>query len=174
MNNVLNLERAEVGGLESEIVALSVSQLLDDADALTRPQAETKGVTLTVDAPAPDERVLGEREKAGQVLVNLLSNAVKFTQPGGRIMLTYDMDAATSYFRVTDSGPGIPEHALERIFEPFVQLDSGLTRAAEGAGLGLAISRRLARLMGGDLTVDSVLGRGSTFTLTLVRVPTSE
>jgi PAS domain S-box-containing protein len=174
VNNVLNLERAEVGGLETELVALSVSQLLDDADALTRPQAEGKGVTLAVDTPPPDEQVLGEREKAGQVLVNLLSNAVKFTQPGGRIMLTYDMDPEKSYFRVTDSGPGIPEHALERIFEPFVQLDSGLTRAAEGAGLGLAISRRLARLMGGDLTVDSVLGQGSTFTLTLVRVPPSE
>ena len=103
--------------------------------------------------------------------MNLLSNAVKFTQPGGRIVLTYDLDQDTAYFRVSDSGAGIPQDALERIFEPFVQLDSGLTRAAEGAGLGLAISRRLARLMGGDLTVDSALGQGSTFTLSLVRVP---
>jgi signal transduction histidine kinase len=171
VNNVLNLERAEVGGLETELVALRVTELLDDADALTRPQAEAKGIALTVDAPSPDERVLGEREKAGQVLVNLLSNAVKFTQAGGRIALAYDMDAATAYFRVTDTGAGIPADALERIFEPFVQLDTGLTRSVEGAGLGLAISRRLARLMGGDLTVESVLGRGSTFTLTLVRVP---
>jgi signal transduction histidine kinase len=174
VNNVLNLERAEVGGLETELVALNVGQLLEDADALTRPQAEAKGITLTVDTPPPNERVLAEREKAGQVLVNLLSNAVKFTPPGGRIMLTLDLDADTTYFRVTDSGPGIPEDALERIFEPFVQLDGGLTRAAEGAGLGLAISRRLARLMGGDLSVDSVLGQGSTFTLALVRVPETE
>jgi len=172
VNNVLNLERAEVGGLETELVALRVTELLDDADALTRPQAEAKGIALTVDAPSPDERVLGEREKAGQVLVNLLSNAVKFTQAGGRIALTYDMDADTAYFRVTDTGAGIPADALQRIFEPFVQLDTGLTRSVEGAGLGLAISRRLARLMGGDLTVESVLGQGSTFTLTLVRVPT--
>ena len=172
VNNVLNLERAEVG--ETELVALNVHQLLEDADALTRPQAEAKGITLTVDVPPPNERVLGEREKAGQVLVNLLSNAVKFTPPGGRIMLTYDLDDHTAYFRVTDSGAGIPQDALERIFEPFVQLDSGLTRAAEGAGLGLAISRRLTRLMGGDLTVDSVLGQGSTFTVALVRVPDDE
>jgi signal transduction histidine kinase len=82
------------------------------------------------------------------------------------------MDADTVYLRVTDTGAGIPADALERIFEPFVQLDTGLTRSAEGAGLGLAISRRLARLMGGDLTAESVLGRGSTFTFTLVRVPT--
>ena len=171
VNNVLNLERAEVSGIETELIALNVGQLLEDADALTRPQAEAKGITLTVDVPPPNERALGEREKAGQVLVNLLSNAVKFTAPGGRILLTYDLDDETTYFRVTDSGAGIPEDALERIFEPFVQLDGGLTRAAEGAGLGLAISRRLARLMGGDLTVDSVLGQGSTFTLSLVRVP---
>jgi signal transduction histidine kinase len=171
VNNVLNLERAEVRGLETELIPLTVGQLLEDADALTRPQADAKGITLTMDAPPPNERVLGEREKARQVLVNLLSNAVKFTAPGGRILLTYDLDDETTYFRVTDSGAGIPEDALERIFEPFVQLDGGLTRAAEGAGLGLAISRRLARLMGGDLTVDSVLGQGSTFTLSLVRVP---
>jgi len=171
VNNVLNLERAEVGGIETELTPLTVSELLEDADALTRPQAEAKGITLTVDTPPPAEKVLGEREKAGQVLVNLLSNAVKFTQPGGRIVLTYDLDQDTAYFRVSDSGAGIPQDALERIFEPFVQLDSGLTRAAEGAGLGLAISRRLARLMGGDLTVDSALGQGSTFTLSLVRVP---
>jgi signal transduction histidine kinase len=171
VNNVLNLERAEVGGLETELTPLAVSQLLEDADALTRPQAEAKGITLAVDTPPPGEQVLGEREKAGQVLVNLLSNAVKFTQPGGRIVLTYDLDQDTAYFRVSDSGAGIPQDALERIFEPFVQLDSGLTRAAQGAGLGLAISRRLARLMGGDLTVDSALGQGSTFTLSLVRVP---
>jgi signal transduction histidine kinase len=72
--------------------------------------------------------------------------------------------------RVTDSGPGIPADSLDRIFEPFVQLDSGLTRKAEGAGLGLAISRRLARLMGGDLTVESEVAKGSTFRFSLVRV----
>ena len=75
--------------------------------------------------------------------------------------------------RLVATGPGIPADSLTRIFEPFVQLDTGLTRRVEGAGLGLAISQRLARLMGGDLTVESSLGNGSVFTLTLVKAPTS-
>src|SRR6185503_332495 len=133
-----------------------------------------KGITLSVDVPPPDLVVLGEHEKARQVLVNLLSNAVKFTGAGGRVALSYETEPDVVRLRVTDSGLGIPADALERIFEPFVQLDSGLTRAAEGAGLGLAISRRLARLMGGDLTVESEPGRGSTFTFSLVRVPDAE
>src|SRR5206468_4920035 len=86
---------------------------------------------------------------------------------GGRIALGYAADEEMVHLRVTDSGPGIPADSLDRIFEPFVQLDNGLTRKAEGAGLGLAISRRLARLMGGDLTVDSEVGKGSTFMLWL-------
>jgi PAS domain S-box-containing protein len=169
VNNVLNLERSEVGALQTELVTFSVAQLLEDADALTRPQAESKGITMTVDEPPPELTVIGEREKAGQVLVNLLSNAVKFTPAGGRITVTCGAEADMVALRVTDSGPGIPRESLERIFEPFVQLDSGLTRKAEGAGLGLAISRRLARLMGGDLTVESEAGSGSTFVFVLVR-----
>jgi len=174
VNNVLNLERAEAGQLEADFTTLEVAQLFEDADALTRPQAEAKRITLSVDVPPPDLVVLGEHEKARQVLVNLLSNAVKFTGAGGRVALSYETEPDVVRLRVTDSGLGIPADALERIFEPFVQLDSGLTRAAEGAGLGLAISRRLARLMGGDLTVESEPGRGSTFTFSLVRVPDAE
>jgi PAS domain S-box-containing protein len=170
VNNVLNLERSEVGGLEADFATLPVAQLFEDADALTRPQAEAKEITLSVDTPPPSLSVLGEREKAGQVLANLLSNAVKFTPKGGRISLTHRANGEMVELRVTDTGLGIPAESLERIFEPFVQLDSGLTRRAEGAGLGLAISRRLARLRGGDLTAESVVGQGSTFTLMLVRV----
>ena len=174
VNKVLNLERSDAGQMEADFVTLAVGQLFEDADALTRPQAEAKKITLSVEVPPPDLLVLCEREKAGQVLANLLSNAVKFTGSSGRIALSYEADAEMVRLLVTDSGIGIPANALERIFEPFVQLDSGLTRSAEGAGLGLAISRRLARLMGGDLTVASEVGRGSTFTFSLVRVPTGE
>jgi PAS domain S-box-containing protein len=170
VNNVLNLERSEVDNRETEFATLSVAQLFDDASTLTWPQAEAKGVVLSVHAPPPELAVLGEREKAGQVLVNLLSNAVKFTPAGGRIDLGYEVTDDAVTIRVSDSGPGIPADSLSRIFEPFVQLDSGLTRRAEGAGLGLAISRRLARLMGGDLTVESEVGKGSRFSFSLVRV----
>jgi signal transduction histidine kinase len=171
VNNVLNLERAEAGTIETDFVALPITQLFEDADALTRPQAEAKGITLTVEVPPADVAALGERDKAQQVLVNLLSNAVKFTARGGRITVTCVADGESVRLRVADSGVGIPAGSLDRAFEPFVQLDTGLTRRAEGAGLGLAISRRLARLMGGDLTAESEVGQGSTFTLTLVRAP---
>jgi PAS domain S-box-containing protein len=173
VNNVLNLERSEAGTIQTEFAALPIVQLFEDADALTRPQAEAKGITLTVETPPADAMALGERDKAQQVLVNLLSNAVKFTPRGGRITVTCLMDAASVQLCVADSGIGIPADSLDRAFEPFVQLETGLTRRAEGAGLGLAISRRLARLMGGDLTAESEVGQGSTFTLTLVRVPTA-
>ena len=169
VNNVLNLERAEVAGTEPLLVRLAVTQLFDDADALSRVQAESKGLMLTVVPPPPGAAVLGEREQVSQILANLLSNAVKFTPPGGTVTLSCELDATVARFRVRDTGVGIPEDALERAFEPFVQLDTGLTRRAEGAGLGLAISRRLARLMGGDVTAESEIGAGSTFTLTLAR-----
>jgi hypothetical protein len=114
-----------------------------------------------------------------QILVNLLSNAVKFTPPGGKITLeiaqlrTPGRDTRLSphgsyvTFRVEDTGAGIPAEKLLSIFDPFVQAESGHSRSREGSGLGLTISRRLARLMGGDLTVESEVGKGSTFTLWL-------
>ena len=169
VNNVLNLERAEVGAIESTLVPVPVAQLFEDVDTLSRIQAEAKGLKLTVCPPPPGTTVIGEREQVGQVLVNLLSNAVKFTPPGGEVELACELDEGVARFRVRDTGVGIPPEARERAFEPFVQLDTGLTRRAEGAGLGLAISRRLARLMGGDVVVESVVGQGSTFTLTLRR-----
>jgi signal transduction histidine kinase len=101
--------------------------------------------------------------------VNLVTNACKFTPVGGSINVDcVRLDRAVE-LRVTDSGPGVPAHKLDAIFEPFVQLDNGLTRVTAGTGLGLAISRELARAMGGDLAVTSTLGEGSTFTLTLPR-----
>jgi len=117
------------------------------------------------------------------VLVNLLSNAVKFTPSGGRVIVdcgrvkrpTVEIEATTdgewTYLAVEDSGIGIAPEMQERIFQPFVQGDGGYTRAHPGTGLGLTISRRLARLMGGDLTVESVQGEGSRFALWLPAPP---
>jgi signal transduction histidine kinase len=106
----------------------------------------------------------------GQVLLNLLSNAVKFTPPGGRVTLdatTRESVRDTVFVRVTDTGVGVPPEKQSVIFEPFVQVQTGPTRATDGAGLGLAISRDLARGMGGDLRVRSIEGVGATFTLSL-------
>jgi signal transduction histidine kinase len=112
-------------------------------------------------------------ERVHQILANLLSNAVKFTPVGGEIVVECEPDGSFVALRVRDTGLGIPADKREAIFEPFVQLHRTLAQPAEGTGLGLAISRDLARAMGGELTVMSVEGSGSTFTLTLPRVPSA-
>jgi signal transduction histidine kinase len=124
-------------------------------------------------ALAPGLRVRADREKLQQILLNLLSNAVKFTPSGGEVSVeSVDRvdggeDEGMVYLRVRDSGIGIPRDRLETVFEPFVQVDTSLTRRQEGVGLGLAISRDVARGMGGDLRARSEPGKGSTFTLAL-------
>jgi signal transduction histidine kinase len=118
--------------------------------------------------------VRADPNKLEQILLNLLANAAKFTEPGGRVEVSAATRAGvpnTIFLRVTDTGRGIPPEKLGAIFEPFVRVHTGLTHQTEGVGLGLAIARDLARGMGGDLRVRSVIGKGSTFTLSL---PTGE
>jgi signal transduction histidine kinase len=104
----------------------------------------------------------------------LLSNAVKFTDRGGRVALSWERASGEVRIHVRDSGVGVPADKVETIFEPFVQLHRGLAEPSDGAGLGLAISRELARAMGGDVTVASTPGQGATFTITLPRTRNDE
>jgi signal transduction histidine kinase len=113
--------------------------------------------------------VWADREKTHQILINLVSNAVKFTRSGGRISVECEASDDEVHFDVSDTGEGVPESKLASIFEPFVQVKTGFTREHDGVGLGLAISRDLARMMHGDLTVKSTVGKGSRFTLSLPR-----
>jgi signal transduction histidine kinase len=180
VNDILDLAKVEAGRLQVSSGPCSATGTIAAAIALIQPQAAAGGLDLTV-VPAPDQSPVyrGDDERVRQILVNLLSNAVKFTAQGGKITVAIASsgtpDANTrlqpsrSYvgFRVTDTGAGIPEDKLLSIFDPFVQAESGHARSREGSGLGLTISRRLARLMGGDLTLKSELGKGSTFTLWL-------
>ena len=169
INDVLNFARIEAGHLSVELSAIRVLETLAVLDTLIAPQVQRKQLAFEF---APVEESLAARadsEKVQQVLLNLLSNAIKFTAPGGRITLSCDADETNVFIRVSDTGSGVPADKLERIFEPFVQLDAGPTRVHEGTGLGLAISRDLARAMGGELTVESRHGEGSTFTLRLAR-----
>jgi signal transduction histidine kinase len=109
-----------------------------------------------------------------QIVLNLLTNAVKFTEPGGTIELSSVIAGKCVEIRVADTGPGIAREKLSRIFDPFVQAERRLNQPVQGVGLGLAISQDLARAMGGQVTVESVLGEGSTFTLSLPRAPRME
>ena len=172
VNGVLNYARIETGNLHYTVSDVAVDAVLVTCEALIAPQATARGIALGI---APREErgavpvVRADAEKLQQIVLNLLSNAVKFTEPGGRIDVAARATGATVVVEVRDTGLGIPADQLERIFEPFVQVDARLTRTHEGVGLGLAISRDLARGMGGDLTVRSEIGRGSTFTLSLPR-----
>ena len=114
--------------------------------------------------------MLGDRDKIVQVVLNLLTNAVKFTPRNGTVALRVALSPASALISVVDSGPGIPAEQCASIFEPFVQLERSFAGEREGVGLGLSISRELARGMDGDIVVDSVVGRGSTFTFSVPRL----
>ncbi|MDF1505576.1 ATP-binding protein, partial [Roseisolibacter sp. H3M3-2] len=169
INEVLNYARVETGTVHYELAAVSVDDAIATAEALVAPQVRARGLTLAYDGCPPGLIARADAEKLRQVLLNLLTNAVKFTAPGGRIAIRCDADAAHVRIAVVDTGVGIAPDKQASIFEPFVQVNPHLTRTQEGVGLGLAISRDLARGMGGDLAVESALGAGSTFTLTLPR-----
>jgi signal transduction histidine kinase len=132
------------------------------------PQMLAKSLDFRVDSCAGPLHVEADEEKLRQILLNLLTNALKFTPAGGRIVVHCDSDDTTVRVRVTDTGRGISPTHLESVFEPFVQVDRHVTPVSEqGVGLGLAISRELARAMHGSLVAESEVGRGSTFTLSL-------
>ena len=169
ITDLLNFSRIEAGQITYDIVPLSLHHVIAAVANVVQPQAETKGVTLGIDPKSVDCIALGDRAKVDQILLNVLSNAVKFTASEGRVQVSCRSTAKTASIDVIDTGAGIPADKLEKIFEPFVQLGRSLSSAHEGMGLGLAISRDLARAMSGDLTVISRVGSGSTFTLTLPR-----
>ena len=147
-------------------MVVRVGEALAEALVLVEPQAREKGLVLSADECAPSLAVRADAAKLRQVLVNMLGNAVKFTR-AGRIHVACAASDTAVLLSVVDSGIGIAAPDLERIFEPFVQVDGQHTRTHEGMGLGLAISRDLARGMGGDITVESTPDVGSTFTRVL-------
>ena len=173
INDMLNFAKIEGGHVHIELRDVSVTKVCQDVEALINPQMRAKG--LQYDNFCHDQVVVrADEEKLRQIMINLIGNAIKFTAEGGRISVTGREIETRVLIEVRDTGMGIPAEKLERIFEPFVQLDRSLTSGQEGAGLGLAISRDLARLMGGDLTVASVVGEGSVFTVSLPPVPGAE
>jgi signal transduction histidine kinase len=168
INDVLNFARLEAGRAEYDLRPVRLADAVTDVISLVLPQTEAKGLAFE-SSDCPDDLVAcADPEKLRQVLVNLISNAVKFTD-AGTITLSCRASGDRVEVQVQDSGIGIPSDRLEHIFDPFVQVDPRLTRRREGTGLGLAISRDLARGMNGDLRVDSVVGKGTVFTVSLPR-----
>jgi signal transduction histidine kinase len=171
INQVLTYSFGRAGSARYELVELPVHEALVTAEALVVVQAHARGLTYGGSNCESTLRVSADREGVQRILLNVLTNAIKFTEPGGEIRTTCTADEDSVWISVIDTGIGIPPEKIRTIFEPFVQVDQRLTRPREGVGLGLAISRDLARGMGGDLTVESAPGKGSTFTLRLARAP---
>ena len=173
INDILNFSRLEAGAVTYDIAAVTLGTVLDAAAAMIGPQAAAKHITFTLEPCSPTIVALADESKLEQILLNLSSNAVKFTPRGGHVSIRCEVRNDHVLARVQDDGPGIPADRLADIFEPFVQLGRTFGNPRDGVGLGLAISRDLALGMQGDLTVESTLGKGSTFTVSLKRAPAS-
>jgi signal transduction histidine kinase len=166
INDVLDLAKVEAGRTEVYPVEFVLGPMLAECLHTVEPLLKSEQVRLVQEVEADLPTLYTDRDRVKQILMNLLSNAVKFTHTGTITVTAYSHNSAI-VMAVADTGIGIPEEALARIFEEFRQVDSSTTREYGGTGLGLAISLQFARLMGGDITVQSTVGVGSTFTMTL-------
>ncbi len=170
INDILDLSKIEAGRMTTFIEPVSVTAMISEVRAIIEPLAAKNGNQLRIDCPAEIGKIDSDVTKLKQSLLNLLSNASKFTKEGIvdlTVALAPDGDREMIAFRVTDTGIGMTEEHLGRLFQAFAQADSSTTRKFGGTGLGLVITRHFARLLGGDVTVTSEFGKGSVFTLTL-------
>ncbi|MDN7023637.1 HAMP domain-containing protein [Methanoculleus sp. FWC-SCC1] len=166
INDVLDISKIEAGQLQLADEPFDLAASIEKVVRTVRPLAETKGLTLETGIAPEVGMMRGDSRRVEQVLLNLLSNAVKFTERGGvRVVCTLEGDRAR--IRVIDTGIGIRQEDLPKLFRPFTQLETGLTRQYEGTGLGLSIAKKLVEMMGGTLRVESEYGRGSTFSVAL-------
>jgi signal transduction histidine kinase len=174
ITSILDISKIEAGRVRLVLSEVEVGQLLKDAVATILPLARKKGLKVSCE-PAPALRLSGDREKLRQCLINLASNAVKFTPAGGTLTVYSEvLPGERVALRVTDTGIGIAEEHLDRIFDVFYQVDGSSTREYGGAGLGLAIVKSFAEAHGGQITASSRPGAGSTFSLVLPLRPRSE
>ena len=163
INDMLDLAQLERGAPTLTLEPTDLEEAFGEAVRLMRPRAEQAGLTLEIElSDPPVGPVLADRRALKQILLNLLSNSVKFTSPGGRVLVTAsEAGPGRIALRVEDEGRGIPSARIADLGQPFAKVDGGYYAADEGAGLGLAIVSRLARAMGGRLTIESELGVGT-------------
>lgn len=169
IDEILTFARVDIGRERVRWESISVNQTLTDAAGLIESMAAAKKLKYTIELLSEDQSIQTDGTKLRQMLVNLLSNAVKFTDRG-EVRLTTSVRDGMLEIRVSDTGVGIDSANIEDVFEPFWQLEQNATRKSGGTGLGLSVTRKLARLLGGDVSVASRLGAGTTFLLTLPMV----
>jgi PAS domain S-box-containing protein len=164
INEVLDLSKIEAGKLQTELVRCSLPELLADIESLVRVRATSKGLTLSVECAGPiPETICTDPTRLRQILINLLGNALKFTEQGSVRLVVTPRAGDILQFDVVDTGIGLTSEQITRLFQPFTQGDASIHRRYGGTGLGLSISRRLIQMLGGEITVESQPGAGSTF-----------
>jgi signal transduction histidine kinase len=174
IDEILTFARVDIGRERVRWESMSVNHTLGDAAALVEPMAAAKSIHFYIDLLDEDQAIQTDGTKLRQMLVNLLSNGIKFTDRG-EVRVTCSVDNGSLEVRIADTGVGIPAENIEDIFEPFWQAEQTATRKTGGTGLGLSVTRKLARLLGGDVTVASRMGAGTTFVLTLpMKAPAGE
>jgi signal transduction histidine kinase len=168
INDVLDISKIEAGKAELRDEEVNLGRVIDECASLIAPQASANALSITVDVPGELPDLRGDTRAVKQVLLNLLSNAVKFTPARGKVALSARVAAAGDLeIAVADTGIGIAQDSIDRIFEPFYQVDSDLSRRFEGTGLGLSLVKGLVEMHGGTVGVRSEPNRGTTFTITL-------
>jgi len=174
IDEILTFARVDIGRERVRWESMSVNHTLTDAAALVQPMAADKNLKFVVELLDEDQSIQTDSTKLRQMLVNLLSNGIKFTDKG-EVRVGCAVNSATLEIRIADTGVGIAAENIEDVFEPFWQAEQTATRKTGGTGLGLSVTRKLARLLGGDVTVASRMGAGSTFLLTLpMKAPAGE
>ncbi|GAC1410152.1 MAG: hypothetical protein NVSMB53_03740 [Gemmatimonadaceae bacterium] len=174
IDEILTFARVDVGRERVRWESISVNHTLADSAALVEPMAAAKDIRFIVELLDEDQAIQTDSTKLRQMLVNLLSNGIKFTEKG-EVRLACSVRNAVLEVSIADTGVGIPAENIEEVFEPFWQAEQTATRKTGGTGLGLSVTRKLARLLGGDVTVASKVGMGTTFLLTLpIKAPAGE
>ena len=171
IEDLLDLAAVEQREARLAMAPVAVADIAGQAEAILRPMAEARELTLVIDVPADLPRVLADRDRLAQVLINLLDNAVKFTPPGGRVEVGARAAGSAVTIAVRDTGVGIPPGEIGRIFERFYRIDRSRDRSEGGTGLGLAIAKHLVLAMNGTIEVESVPNAGATFRVTLPAAP---
>ena len=166
INDVLDLSKIEAGQLKIANEAFDIRPVIDKAASTVRPLAEARHLALETEVAPGAGMVRADSRRVEQVLLNFLSNAIKFTEKGS-VSITCSLQGDVVRISVSDTGIGIKHEDLDKLFRPFTQVDTGLTRQHEGTGLGLSISERLVTMMGGTIHAESEPGRGSTFSFTV-------
>lgn len=170
INDILDLSKVEADAMTLELDEVDITAVVQTVEMMHRQRAHKHGIELCFLVTADDGLIQADERKIKQVLLNLVSNAVKFTPDGGKVSVRVSGDDSRIEFSVTDSGIGIQQEDLSRLFQPFQQLESPLTKIYQGTGLGLSLSKKLVEMHGGQMRVTSEPGKGSTFSFVIPRV----